>query len=137
MDNKPLYQLRTKRGLLKYILLSMITFGIYGLVVLSHVSEDINTIAEKYDGKHTMHYLITHLLLGPVTLGIYPLVWTCQLCSRIDKELRRRNIPYSFSAATFWGWGFFGTLIIVGPFIFGHKFFKAMNALAADYNENA
>ena len=39
----PVGQLKTNRGLLKLILLSIITFGIYGLVVMSAVSTDINT----------------------------------------------------------------------------------------------
>lgn len=49
-------------------------------------------------------------------------------------ELYARRIDYSFGAGTFWGWGFFGTIILVGPFIFYHKFFKAMNLINADYN---
>lgn len=52
----PVIQLDTRRGLLKFIFLSIITLGIYGIVVMSKVSRDINTIASKYDGKSTMHY---------------------------------------------------------------------------------
>ena len=130
----PARLLRTNRSLLKTILLSAITFGIYGLVVWSHVSEDINTIASKYDGKHTMHYLIVTLLLGGITLGIVPLVWIHRLCNRIGDELNRRNIDYYFSAGTFWLWAVLGSLILVGPFVFGHKFFKAMNRLCENYN---
>lgn len=47
----PARQLKTNRSLLKYILLSIITFGIYGIVVMSNISSDINTIASRYDGK--------------------------------------------------------------------------------------
>ena len=47
----PVGQLKTNRGLLKFVLLSLITFGIYGLVVMSVVSSDINVIASRYDGK--------------------------------------------------------------------------------------
>ena len=54
----PVGQLRTNRGLLKFILLSLITFGIYGIVVMSDVSTDINTIASRYDGRRTMHYCL-------------------------------------------------------------------------------
>ena len=36
----PVRQLNTNRGLLKFILLSIITLGIYGLVVMSSVGED-------------------------------------------------------------------------------------------------
>ncbi len=37
----PVRQLNTNRGLLKFILLSIITLGIYGLVVMSSVGEDL------------------------------------------------------------------------------------------------
>lgn len=51
----PVGQLKANKSLVKYILLSLITFGIYGIVILSSVSNDINIIASRYDGKRTMH----------------------------------------------------------------------------------
>ena len=130
----PVRKLRTNRSLLKFILLSVITFGIYGLVVMSHVSENINTIASKYDGKHTMHYLIVVLLLSGITLGIVPLVWNHRICGRIGDELDRRNIGYRFNSGAFWLWGILGSLIIIGPFVYMHKLLKSMNRLAENYN---
>ncbi len=130
----PAYKLKTNRGLLKFILLSLITFGIYGLVVLSKISEDINTIASKYDGKKTMHYCLVFFVFSWLTLGIVPIVWQHRISARIGNELNRRGIAYSFGAGTFWGWGVLGSLILVGPFIYYHKFFKSMNLLSADYN---
>lgn len=136
LQNAPVGQLKTNRSLLKFILLSLITFGIYGLVVMSAVSTDINAIAGRYDGKKTMHYCLVYFVFAALTLGIVPLVWNHKLCNRIGTELQRRGISYSFSAGHFWGWGFFGTLILVGPFIYTHKMLKSMNLLAADYNIN-
>lgn len=131
----PALKLRTNRGLLKYILLSLLTFGIYGLVVMSHVSEDINTIASKYDGKKTMHYCLVVFLFSWLTFGIVPLVWMHKISARIGGELNRRGINYPFGAGTFWGWSILGSLIVVGPFVYCHKLLKSMNLLAADYNE--
>ena len=71
-SNSPLLQLKTNRGLLKFILLSLITFGIYGIVVMSSVSTDINLIAGKYDGKKTMHYCLVYFIFSWLTLGIVP-----------------------------------------------------------------
>lgn len=131
----PTIQLRTHRSLLKYFFLSLITLGIYRIVVMSHISSEINYIASKYDHRNTPHYCLVYFLLSWLTLGIYPLVWFSNLSSRIGGELVRRNIPYSFGAGTFWGWDFFGIIIIVGPFIYIHKLFKAMNLLCSDYNK--
>lgn len=126
--------LRTNRGMVKFLLLSLITFGIYGLVVMSHVSEEINQVASPRDGKHTMHYCLVFFIFSWLTIGIVPLVWMHRICNRIGNELQARNLPFSISAGTFWGWGFFGSLILVGPFIFFYKFFKGMNLINGDYN---
>ena len=136
LQAKPVGQLKTNRSLLKYILLSIITFGIYGLVVMSSVSTDINTIASRYDGKKTMHYCLVFFVFSWLTLGIVPLVWFHKISSRIRNELNRRGIDYKFGAGSFWGWGFLGAFIIVGPFIYYHKLFKSMNLLAENYNIN-
>lgn len=130
----PAVQLKTNRGLLKTILLSLITLGIYPLVVFSTISTDINIIASKYDGKKTMHFLLMSLLVGPITLGIYSVVWCHQLSNRIGNELRRRGIAYSFSAADFWLWNVLGALILVGPLVYTYKLFKSMNLLCDHYN---
>lgn len=130
----PVGQLKTNKSLLKFILLSMITFGIYGIVVMSSVSNDINIIASKYDGKKTMHYCLLCFLVGPITCGIAVLVWFHKISARIGSELERRNIDYSISASTFWGWYVLGSFIIVGPFVYMYKLFNAMNMLAEDYN---
>lgn len=132
----PVGQLATNRSLFKFILLSMITFGIYGLVVMSAVSTDINTIASRYDGKKTMHYCLVVFIFSWLTLGIVPLVWNHRLCSRIGAELTRRGISYSFGPSAFWLWGILGCLIVVGPFIYTHKLLHAMNLLSGNYNTN-
>lgn len=132
----PAKQLKTNRGLLKYILLSIITFGIYPLVIMSVISSDINIIASRYDGKKTMHFCLLVFIFSWLTFGIAPIVWIHRLYARIGKEIRRRGIAYSIGAGTFWGWGVLGSFIFVGPFIAMHKLFKGMNLLSADYNVN-
>lgn len=130
----PANQLKTNRGMVKTILLSILTFGIYGLIVYSGISSDINVIASRYDGKKTMHYCLLFFIVAPLTLGIAALVWCHRISARIGKELSRRGIAYSFGAGSFWGWNILGSLIAVGPFIYLYKLCKAMNLLSADYN---
>ena len=71
---------------------------------------------------------------GIVTLEIATIVWMHNICNRIGNELKRRQIDYSFSASDFWLWGVLGTLIIVGPFVFAHKFFKSVNLMNDSFN---
>ncbi len=133
-NQSPINKLRTNRSLAKMFFLSLVTFGIYGLVVMCHISSEINLIAFKHDGKKTMHYALVYFIFSWLTFGILPLVWTSNLCARIGRELRTRNINYNFGAGTFWLWKILGLWIVCGPFIYTHKLMKAMNLLAADYN---
>lgn len=130
----PAGQLKTNRGLGRFILFSIITLGIYSIVFFSSISSDINLIASRYDGRKTMHYCLLLFLVGPLTLGIAYFVWFHRISGRIGLELERRQIPYSFGAKDYWLWSFLGSLIIVGPFIYLHKLSKAANHLAAHYN---
>lgn len=136
MENTaPAIKLRTNRGLAKYFFLSLITFGIYGLVCLGNISRDINTIATKHDGKRTMTFYLVALVFSWLTLGIVPLIWYHNLSNRIGQELTVRNLPYQFSAGTYWGWCILGSLLFgIGPLVYIHKLMHAMNTLAADYN---
>ena len=133
---RPVVQLKTNRGLLKFILLSIVTLGIYPLVFMSSISSNINIIASRYDGKKTMHYCLIFFLLTGLTFGIAPIVWYHKLSARMGNELKRRGIAYSFGAGSFWGWNVLGALIGIGPLVYTHKLLKAMNLLCENYNIN-
>ena len=128
-------QLKTNRSMIKMILLSLITCGIYGLITYGQISEDVNLVCFPHDGRKSMNFYLLFFLVGPVTLEIATLVWMNNICERMGTELKRRQIDFSFGAKDFWGWGFFGSLILVGPFIFLHKFIKASNLLNENYNQ--
>lgn len=126
-------KLTTNRGLFLYIVFSIITFGIYPLVAFTLVSNEVNKVCK--DGKSTMQFWIV-FLVSLITFGIPMLVWFHRITDRIGNELQRRQVNYSISSLTFWGWYFLGSLLFgIGPFVFIHKFFKATNLLNANYNE--
>ncbi len=123
------------RGLAKFFLLSMVTLGIYGIVVLTQISSEINTVATRYDGRKTTNYLWFFFLWGWLTGGIAFLVWFHNLSNRIGNELQRRQIPYSFSASDYWLWCVLGSFVGFLPLVYTHKLLTAMNMLNADYNQ--
>lgn len=135
MNVAPVGQLPTNRSLGKLILLSLVTLGIYGIIFMSAVGEDINAIASRYDGKRTMHYCLLVFVISPLTLGIAGVVWCHKISNRIGSELQRRGIDYDFDAGTFWLWEVLGSLIIVGPFVYLAKLCRAMNELCENYNK--
>ena len=136
INTAPAKKLKTNKGLLKALLLSIITFGIYPLVVMSSISSDINIVASRYDGKKTMHFCLLVFIIVPLTFGIAGIVWYHRISNRIGNELKRRGISYSFSAADFWLWNVIGSIIFIGPFVYLHKMFKAVNLMNAHYNIN-
>lgn len=129
----PAGRLKHRRGLIKLIILSILTLGIYFYVFHCSLSVDINIVAHRYDGKRTMHYSFL-LFVSALTLGIGALVWYHRLSKRIGRELSRRGIYYSFGAGSFWGWNILGMLIIIGPMVYTHKLCKAMNLICSSYN---
>lgn len=129
----PKIALDTDRGLLKFVLLSIVTFGIYGIVTYCKLVTDLNIAASRYDGKRTMSYM-GMCMLSPVTLGILPLVWCHNLSNRVGDEARRRGYDTNFGAKDFWLWNVLGSLIVVGPFIYCNKLLKSMNMINESFN---
>ena len=91
-------KMKTDRSLLKLILLSLISFGIYGLWFLHDVSKDINDIC-KEDGRQTAG-LLQYIIFTVLTLGIYAYVWYYRLAGRIENYCHRHDIPTDLSAKT-------------------------------------
>lgn len=102
---RPALQLPVKRGLAKMFFFSILTLGIYPMVIYSRLVTELNIVASRHDGRRTLSFF-GMLMLAPLTLGILPLVWSHNLCSRIGGELQRRNINYNFGAKDFWLWNF-------------------------------
>lgn len=129
----PALRLAENRSMIKLILLSVITFGIYGVVTYSKLVTDLNIAASRYDGRRTMPYMAM-CAVAPVTLGILLFVWFHNLSGRIGVELRRRGCDYNFGAKDYWLWNVLGSLILVGPFIYCHKLMKSMNMINKSFN---
>ena len=109
----PNIQLPTKRSLAKMFFLSILTLGIYPMVIWSRLVGEVNMVASRYDGERSMSFF-GMLLLSPLTLGIHSLVWMHKLCRRIGAEIQRRGISYRFGVKDFWLWNvLFGFLVSI------------------------
>ncbi|MDR1287133.1 MAG: DUF4234 domain-containing protein [Treponema sp.] len=122
-----------KRGLAGFILLSVITFGIYGLYWIYKLAKDVNSICEG-DGKKTGG-LLKYFLLGIITFGIYDLVWLYMLGDRLQDNAPRYGLAFKESGGAVLLWYILGSFIIVGPFIAFYIIIKNVNALADEYNK--
>ena len=122
-----------KRSLALCIVLSIVTFGIYGLYWVYKLAQDVNAICEG-DGKKTAG-LLKVFLLGLITFGIYSLVWIYMLGDRLQDNAPKYKLTFKESGGTILLWYILGSLIIVGPFIALHIIIKNTNALADEYNK--
>lgn len=127
--------LQTNRQMWKLMLFNILTLGLYSIVFFIPFSFDLDKIAPKRDGTKTMNYIFAYILSG-FTFSVVLAVWHHQVAARVEEALTKRDIIYDFGINDFWGWHFFGSLIVVGPFIYFHKLCKAMNLLCEHYNEN-
>lgn len=125
--------LKTNRSLGRFILFTIITFGIYSLVYFYCIGRDLNTVTSRYDNKRTMNFVLMSLL-SPFTAGIASVVWMHRISNRAGWALAHRNINFKFNAETFWLWGILGSIIFVGPFVYIYKLSTAMNYICQDYN---
>lgn len=130
----PRQQYNMDRSFWVWVLLNIITFGIYGIVMMYFITKDVNEICSPRDGKHTYSYLLMVFVFSWLTLGIYPLVWWHMFSNRLGDALQSRGYNRKVSAGSFWGWNVLGALIIVGPFIYLYKLLDAVNTLCADAN---
>ena len=137
-NNRPVVPMyKTNRSLLTLILLSLITFGIYDLYFFTKVGTDINQIASRRDGRHSMHFLLLTFIISPITCGIGGLVWYSNISQRIGNEARVRGNATNFSSSTFWLWAILGSLLFgIGPLVYYHKLCVTINYICASYNQN-
>lgn len=117
------------RNIFLYILLNIVTLGIYGIVAMCIIGDEINTVCEG-DGKKQMHYLLA-LLLGLITCGIFLLIWYYKAIERLRDNAYRYNIAaLNTSGSEYIIWTLLGSFIVVGPLIATIKFLGAVNLYA-------
>ena len=125
--------MKTNRNFWVYLLLSMITCGIYPLFFWRGVEKDVNRMCAG-DGKHTMNFWLS-FLLGIVTCGIYTIIWYYQLMNRVYWAGPRFSCKMECSGATYLLWTLVGWLLCgVGPLIAVYKHIQDLNAVATAYN---
>ena len=128
-------KLKTNRNVWKFILLSILTLGIYEIMFFIPLSFDLDKVSPARDRSKTMNYL-TAWILSLFTFRIVLYIWQYMFASKVTDALGERGIEYNFGTRDFWIWFVLGSLILVGPFVYIHKLCTAMNLLCESYNAN-
>ena len=125
--------LKTDRSLIAYIVLTLITCGIYGYYFIYTVARDVN-IACDDDDEETAG-LGMFILLSILTCGIYGYYWEYKLGNRLAKNAPAYGLTIQEDGTTILLWRVLGMLIcFVGTFIGSHLLIKNVNLICAAYN---
>lgn len=123
---------QNNRSLLKYILLSIVTCGIYGLFFIHTLARDVNVICGA-DGKNTPG-LLKLWLFTILTCGIYAYIWYYNLGNRLAENAPRYGLTFAENGTSVLMWMLFGSLLCgIGPFIAMNIIIKNTNQLATAY----
>ena len=125
--------LKQDRNIFVFIILNIITCGIYGLYTIYSLANDVNRACDG-DGQTTSGLLI-FILLSIITCGIYSFYWHYAIANRIAANAPRYGMHFQEDGTSVLLWMLLGSLLCgIGYWIAYHIIFKNMNALSAAYN---
>lgn len=127
------YRLKADRSLIAYILLNLITCGIYSWYFLYALARDVNVVCAG-DGKSTPG-LVKLILLSFITCGIYSFFWYYSLGNRLAANAPRYGLNFQENGTTVLLWLVLGSMLCgIGPFIAMHIIIRNTNDLCGAYN---
>ena len=122
-----------RRDFVTYILLSIITCGIYPIFFWYRFAQDINRVCDG-DGDTTTDYIIAWLL-SIVTCGIYGFYWYYKLGNRMYNNGPRYGVRINENGTTILLWYVIGMLLcFVGSYIALYYIIRNGNMLFDSYN---
>lgn len=125
--------LKDDRGLFSYILLSLITCGIYSYYFIYRMAHDVN-IACEGDGEMTSG-LVKYIVLSIITCGFYSLYWEYSLGNRLAGNAPRYGMVFQENGTSILLWHIFGLVLCgIGPFVAMSILIKNSNRICNAYN---
>lgn len=125
--------LKQDRNFWMYLLLSIVTCGIYSIYWWYVFVNDLNTLGQG-DGEESPNYIVV-ILLSIVTCGIYNYFWYYKQGNRMQKIGQRNGVQIDENGTSLLLWFLLGSLLCgVGPWISIYMMTRNMNKLCASYN---
>lgn len=125
--------IKTDRGVIGWLLLSIVTCGIYPYYFLYCLARDINVMCQD-DGDSTPG-LAEFILLSFVTCGFYALYWYYKIGNRLQANAPRYGLMFQENGTTVLMWQIVGALLCgLGPIFAMNIIIKNTNAMATAYN---
>lgn len=125
--------IKTDRGVIGWLLLSIVTCGIYSYYFLYCLARDINVMCQD-DGDSTPG-LAAFILLSFVTCGFYALYWYYKIGNRLQANAPRYGLVFQENGTTILMWQIVGALLCgLGSIFAMNIIIKNTNAMATVYN---
>lgn len=121
------------RSFWKFLLLSCITFGIYGIYVMYGYVKDLNKVCEG-DGKPSKNYIVV-ILLSMVSCGIYGLYWYYTQGERLYRIAPKYGIQIREKGSTILLWSLLGVVTFgISSMAVAYILFDNLNLIGKIYN---
>lgn len=129
----PFVSIQADRSLPMWIILSIVTCGIYSWYFLYELARDMNVMCQN-DGETTPG-LAQFILLSIVTCGFYAYWWYYKIGNRMQTNAPRYGLQFQENGTTILMWQIVGALLCgLGPIFAMNIIIKNTNAMAAAYN---
>ena len=124
---------KSDRSLIGWLLLSIVTCGIYSYYFLYCLARDINTMCQE-DGDSTPG-IAAFILLSFVTCRFYALYWYYKIGNRLQANAPRYGLVFQENGTTILMWQIVGALLCgLGSIFAMNIIIKNTNAMATVYN---
>ena len=121
-------RIQTDRSITMYIILCIVTCGIYGYYFIYKMAQDVNEMCR--DDGQTTGGLAMFILLSIVTCGVYSYYWYYQLANRLQMNAPKFGFNVMDSGLAILVW----CLVPFGSYVAMHLIMRNTNAMAAAYN---
>ncbi len=129
----PFVPVQADRSLPMWIILSIVTCGIYSWYFLYGLARDMNVMCQN-DGETTPG-LGQFILLSIVTCGFYAYWWYYKIGNRMQTNAPRYGLQFQENGTTILMWQIIGAFLCgLGPIVAMNIIIKNCNAMAAAYN---
>ena len=126
--------LKTNRSLVKYIIFSILTCGIYSCYFIHSIAKDMNIMCDG-DGEHTRGFW-GYLFLSIFTCGIYSFIWYYQLGDRMARNKHKYHCKFTENGATILLWLLLGSFVMpILSYVSLYIIIKNINEMAEGYNK--
>lgn len=133
-NTKPTRRLNDERSIVKFIIFSTITFGIYDIWYFYHLINDIHILF--YDEDEPLPKYPKYLLYSIFTLGFYNMYYWLKVAEKMRIEARKRKLDIEVSSGLILISHILSYILSGLPGLCAYAIiFKALNIIAEDYNK--